>query len=63
MKKILFSVMSILLIAMLFTGCDKKKMEDGASDIESKVSDIASDVESGVSSFVSDMMPGSSKTE
>ena len=63
MKKILFSVMSILLIAMLFTGCGKKKMEDGASDIESKVSDIASDVESGVSSFVSDMMPGSSKTE
>lgn len=63
MKKILFSVMSILLIAMLFTGCGKKKMEDGVSDIESKVSDIASDVESGVSSFVSDMMPGSSKTE
>ncbi|MBR6693722.1 MAG: hypothetical protein IKL62_02090 [Clostridia bacterium] len=63
MKRFFYAFTCIALVACLFTGCGKKKIEDGASDIESTVSDIASDVESGVSSIESEIMPSSSNVQ
>ena len=60
MKRILCVTACIALVACMLTGCGKKKLEDGASSLESTVSDITSDVQSGISSITSELMPSTS---
>ncbi len=60
MKRLFLALTCLALVATLFAGCGKKKVEDGASKIESTVSDVASGIQSDISDIGSTIMPTSS---
>lgn len=51
MKKIIISIIAVLSIAFVFTGCSKREMENTESKVESSINSGVDKVESGINSI------------
>ncbi len=61
MKKIIISVIAILSIAFVFTGCSRREMENTESKVESSINSGVDKVESGINSITDNTNSDSAK--